>query len=74
MTGTARWKRADTPEKLLALVTYAEQNAAHDAADTIYSEAIRLAPQNRAADAGCLRVALTRSQWSPQSWYVLRFR
>ena len=35
MTGIARWKRADTPEKLLALATYAEQNSAHDAAGCV---------------------------------------
>jgi hypothetical protein len=59
MTGITRWKRADTPEKLLALATYAEQNGAHDAGDTAYSEAKRLAPQNRAACSGRIRVALT---------------
>ena len=35
MTGIARWERADTPEKLLALATYAEQNSAHDAAGCV---------------------------------------
>ena len=59
MTGITRWKRADTPEKLLALATYAEQNGAHDAGDTAYSEAKRLAPQNRAPCTSRIRVALT---------------
>jgi tetratricopeptide (TPR) repeat protein len=56
------WQRAleaaGTPEKLLALASYAEQNRANDVADTAFSEAIKLAPQNRAAHAGRLRVAL----------------
>ncbi len=56
------WQRAleaaSTPEKLLALASYAEQNRANDVADTAFSEVIKLAPQNRAAHAGRLRVAL----------------
>jgi hypothetical protein len=56
------WQRAleaaNTPEKLLALAGYAEQNHADDVADRAYSEAIRLAPKNRGAYAGRLRVAL----------------
>ena len=58
---TNEWNRAleaaNTPEKLLALASYAEQNHANDIADAAYSEAIKLAPQNRAAHAGRLRVA-----------------
>jgi len=59
---TNEWNRAlqaaGTPEKLLTLASYAEQARANDIADTAYSEAIKLAPQNRAAHAGRLRVAL----------------
>jgi hypothetical protein len=56
------WQRAleaaNTPEKLLALAGYAEQNSANDVADKAYSEAIRLAPKNRGAYAGRLRLSL----------------
>ena len=59
---TNEWQRAleaaNTPEKLLALASYAEQNHANDVADQAYSEAIRLAPKNRGAYAGRLRLAL----------------
>jgi tetratricopeptide (TPR) repeat protein len=59
---TNEWQRAleaaDTPEKLLVLANYAEQNGAYDAAGTTYSEAIKLAPQNRATYDGRLRAAL----------------
>ncbi len=59
---TNEWQRAleaaNTPEKLLALAGYAEQNHANDIANSGYSEAIRLAPKNRAAHAGRLRMAL----------------
>jgi tetratricopeptide (TPR) repeat protein len=59
---TNEWQRAleaaNTPEKLLALAVYAEQNHANDVADRAYAEAIRLAPKNRGAYAGRLRVAL----------------
>jgi len=59
---TNEWQRAleaaNTAEKLLALATYAEQNQASDVADRAYSEAIRLAPKNRGAYAGRLRLAL----------------
>jgi Flp pilus assembly protein TadD len=59
---TNEWQRAlhvaNTPEKLLALATYAEQNSAADIADAGYSEAIKIAPTNRAAYAGRLRLAL----------------
>jgi hypothetical protein len=60
---TNEWQRAleaaNTPEKLLALAGYAEQNHANNVADGAYSEAIRLVPKNRGAYAGRLRVALT---------------
>ena len=59
---TNEWQRAleaaNTPEKLLALAGYAEQNHANDVADRAYSEAIRLTPKNRGAYVGRLRVAL----------------
>jgi hypothetical protein len=59
---TNQWQRAleaaNTPEKLLALAGYAEQNHANDVADRAYSEAIKLAPKNREAYAGRLRLAL----------------
>ncbi len=59
---TNEWQRAleaaNAPEKLLALARYAEQNHVNDVADRAYSEAIRLAPKNRGAYAGRLRVAL----------------
>jgi tetratricopeptide (TPR) repeat protein len=59
---TNEWQRAleaaNTAEKLLALASYAEQNQANDVADRAYSEAIRLAPKNRGAYAGRLRMAL----------------
>jgi tetratricopeptide (TPR) repeat protein len=59
---TNEWQRAleaaDTLEKLLALAGYAEQNKANDVADRAYSEAIKLAPKNRGAYDGRLRVAL----------------
>jgi len=59
---TNEWQRAlqvaDTPEKLLTLATNAEQNSANDIADAAYSEAIKIAPTNRAANTGRLRLAL----------------
>jgi hypothetical protein len=59
---TNEWQRAleaaNTLEKLFALAQYAEQNHAGDIAGTAYSEAIKLAPKNRAAYAGRLRIAL----------------
>jgi len=59
---TNEWQRAlqvaDTPEKLLTLATNAEQNSANDIADAAYSEAIKIAPTNRAAYTGRLRLAL----------------
>ena len=57
---TNEWQRAleaaTTPEKLLALAGYAEQNHANDVADAAYANAIKLSPKNRAAYAGRLRV------------------
>jgi hypothetical protein len=60
---TNEWQRAlqvaNTPEKLLALATNAEQNSVGDIADAAYSEAIKTAPTTtRAAYAGRLRLAL----------------
>jgi hypothetical protein len=59
---TNEWQRgleaANTPEKLLSLAGYAEQNHINDVADRAYSEAIRLAPKDRGAYAGRLRVIL----------------
>jgi hypothetical protein len=59
---TNEWHRAleaaNTPEKLLALASYAEQNHANDIADAAYSAAIRLVPKNRPAYAARLRLAL----------------
>jgi tetratricopeptide (TPR) repeat protein len=59
---TNEWQRAlqvaTTPEKLLTLATNAEQNSANDIADAAYSEAIKIAPTNRAAYTGRLRLAL----------------
>jgi tetratricopeptide (TPR) repeat protein len=63
---TNEWQRAlevaNTAEKLLALAGYAEQNDAGDIAEGAYSEAVRLAPKNRAAYAGLLRAALASRQ------------
>ena len=65
---TNEWQRAlqvaNTPEKLLTLATNAEQNAANDIADAAYSEAIKIAPTNRAAYAGRLRLALSAGKTS----------
>ena len=59
---TNEWQRAlqvaNTPEKLLTLGTNAEKNSAIDIADVAYSEAIKIAPTNRAAYTGRLRLAL----------------
>jgi tetratricopeptide (TPR) repeat protein len=59
---TNEWQRAlqvaNTAQKLLALAGYAEQNSVNDIADAAYSEAIKLAPNNRAAYTGRLRLAL----------------
>ena len=59
---TNEWQRAlevaKTPEKLLTLAQYAEQNSANDIADAAYSAAIKIAPKNRGAYDGRLRLAL----------------
>jgi hypothetical protein len=59
---TNEWQRAleiaNTPEKLIALAKYAEQNSATDIADAAYSAAIKIAPKNRGAHDGRLRLAL----------------
>jgi hypothetical protein len=59
---TNEWQRAlevaNTPEKLLALANYAEQNSANDIADAAYGGAIKIAPKNRGAYDSRLRVAL----------------
>jgi hypothetical protein len=59
---TNEWQRAlqlaNTPEKLLTLAQYADQNSANDTADAAYSAAIKIAPKNRGAYDGRLRVAL----------------
>jgi len=59
---TNEWQRAlqiaNTPEKLMALANYAEQNSATDIADAAYSEAAKIDPANRAPYAGRLRLAL----------------
>lgn len=62
-TGAANeWQRAlqtaNTPEKLLSLAKYAEQNSATDIADAAYAAAIKTAPTNREGYAGRLRIAL----------------
>jgi tetratricopeptide (TPR) repeat protein len=56
------WQRAleaavNSYDKLLAVAADAEQNHANDIADAAYAEAIKLAPKNRAAYAGRLRLA-----------------
>ena len=59
---TNEWQRAlqvaNTPEKLMTLASNAEQNSSSDVADAAYSEAIKIAPTNRAAYAGRLRLQL----------------
>jgi len=56
------WQRAlevaDTPEKALALAKYAEQSSVTDIADAAYSIAIKVAPKNRGAYDGRLRIAM----------------
>jgi len=63
---TNEWHRAlevaNTPEKLLVLAKYAEQNSANDVANAGYVGAIKLAPKNREAHAGRLRLALAAGQ------------
>jgi len=59
---TNEWRRAlqvaNTAEKLLTLATNASQNSANEIADVAYSEAIKIAPTNRAPYTGRLRLAL----------------
>lgn len=63
---TNEWQRAleaaKTTEKLLALANYAEQNSVNDIADAAYSGAIKIAPKNRGAYDGRLRLALAAGQ------------
>jgi hypothetical protein len=67
---TNEWQRAlevaNTPEKLLALAKYAEQNSANDIADAAYSQAIKIAPKDRGAYDGRLRLAL-KAGHTPQA-------
>jgi len=59
---TNEWQRAlevaKTPEKLLLLAQYAEQNSVTDIADAAYSAAIQIAPKTRGAYDGRLRLAM----------------
>ena len=59
---TNEWQRAlqiaNTADKLFTLASYAEQNSATNTADAAYFEAIKIAPANRAAYTGRLRLAL----------------
>jgi hypothetical protein len=59
---TNEWQRAlelaKSPEKLLPLAQYAEQNSVTDIADAAYSAAIRITPKTRGAYDGRLRLAL----------------
>jgi hypothetical protein len=59
---TNEWQRAlelaNTSEKSSALAKYAEQNSANDIADAAYAGAIKIAPKNREAYSGRLRLAL----------------
>jgi hypothetical protein len=63
---TNEWQRAlqtaKTPDKLLNLAKYAEQNSANDIADAGYAAAINIAPTNREGYAGRLRIALAAGQ------------
>jgi hypothetical protein len=63
---TNEWQRAlevaNTPEKALALANYAGQSSVNDIADAAYSIAIKIAPKNREAYAGRLRLALAAGQ------------
>jgi cytochrome c-type biogenesis protein CcmH/NrfG len=63
---TNEWQRAlelaNAPEKLLALAKYAEQNSNNDIADAAYAAAVKIAPTNREAQAGRLRLALAAGQ------------
>jgi tetratricopeptide (TPR) repeat protein len=59
---TNEWQRAlegvNSPEKAVALANYAEQSSVNDIADEAYSIAIKIAPTNRGAYDGRLRLAM----------------
>jgi hypothetical protein len=59
---TNEWQRAlevaNSADKLLALASYAERNSVNDIADFAFSGAIKIAPKNRGAYDGRLRLAL----------------
>ena len=59
---TNEWQRAlevaNSADKLLVLASYAERNSVNDIADFAYSGAIKIAPKNRGAYDGRLRLAL----------------
>src|SRR5205823_7849715 len=61
-SATNEWQRAlqvaNTPEKLLILAKFAEQNSVNDIADAAYSDAINIGLKNREAYTGRLRLAL----------------
>ena len=63
---TNEWQRAlevaNTSEKASALANYAEQNSANNIADAAYSVAVKIAPRNRQAYAGRLRLALAAGE------------
>jgi thioredoxin-like negative regulator of GroEL len=65
---TNEWQRAlqvaNTAEKFLVLAKFAEQNSVNDIADAAYSGAIKIAPKNREAYAGRLRIAVAAGQTS----------
>ena len=62
IAATNEWQRAlevaNTPEQALALAKYAEQSSVNDIADAAYSITIKIAPKNRAAYDGRLRIAI----------------
>ncbi len=63
---TNEWQRAlevaNTPEKALALASYAEQSNANEIADAAYSIVIKITPRNREAHTGRLRLALAAGE------------
>jgi hypothetical protein len=63
---TNEWQRAlevaNTPEKALALASYAEQSSANEIADAAYSIVIKITPKNREAYAGRLRLAFAAGE------------
>ena len=60
------WQRAletaNTPEKLMTLAQYAEQNSANHIADAAYAGAIKIAPKNRGSVRWPVRLALAEGQ------------